>query len=262
MQSADRALRILASFDSERTSLGVSEVADELGIHKSTVSRLMAALQRRGFVRREGERFVPGPELARLAQPADAVASLVARAAPVMERLAAATGEAVTLGVALGHGAAYVAQRDGAHILKVGDWVGRSTTLHSTATGKVLLAFSDLRVDGRLERHTAKTIVDRVALRRELERTRLRGYGLTRNELELGLSAAAAPIFDPAGACIAALAVSGPSFRIARSLTSLGSQCVIAAGDITAALDTRRSRHATGTDNRRPQTSMAIGTPS
>jgi DNA-binding IclR family transcriptional regulator len=222
----------------------------------------MAALQRRGFVRREGERFVPGPELARLAQPADAVASLVARAAPVMERLAAATGEAVTLGVALGHGAAYVAQRDGAHILKVGDWVGRSTTLHSTATGKVLLAFSDLRVDGRLERHTEKTIVDRVALRRELERTRLRGYGLTRNELELGLSAAAAPIFDPAGACIAALAVSGPSFRIARSLTSLGSQCVIAAGDITAALDTRRSRHATGTDNRRPQTSMAIGTPS
>ena len=259
MQSADRALRILASFDSERTSLGVSEVATELGIHKSTVSRLMAALEQRGFVRREGERFLPGLELARLAQAADTVAPLVADAVPVMERLAAATGEAVTLGVPRGQGARYVAQRDGGHILKVGDWVGRSTTLHSTATGKVLLAFSGLRVVGRLERHTAKTIVDRAALGRELERTRLRGYGLTRDELEVGLSAAAAPIFDPAGACIAALAVSGPSFRLARSLTSLGRQCGIAAGEITSALDTRRTRPAT--DNRRSLTSMAIGTP-
>ena len=185
MQSADRALRILASFDSERTSLGVSEVAYELGIHKSTVSRLMATLQRRGFVRREGERFVPGPELARLAQPADTVALLVARAEPAMEWLAAATGEAVTLGVARDHGAGYVAQRDGAHILKVGDWVGRSTTLHSTATGKVLLAFSDLRdVGGSIG--IGPRLSYRVALRRELERTRLRGYGLTRDELEIG----------------------------------------------------------------------------
>ena len=262
MQSADRALRILASFDSERTSLGVSEVAFELGIHKSTVSRLMATLERRGFVRRERGRFVPGPELGRLAQPSDMVALVVARAEPVMEWLASASGEAVTLGVARGHGAGYVAQRDGAHILKVGDWVGRSTTLHSTATGKVLLAFSDLRVVGRLERHTAKTIVDRVALRRELARTRLRGYGVTRDELEIGLSAAAAPIFDPEGACIAALAVSGPSFRIARSLTPLGRQCVIAAREVTAALDAGRSRPATRTDNRRSLTSMAIGTPS
>ena len=260
MQSADRALRILASFDGERTSLGVSEVAYELGVHKSTVSRLMATLERRGFVRREGERFLPGPELGRLAEMADPFAPLVARSAPVMKRLAAGTGEAVTLGVRCGQGARYVAQRDGRHILRVGDWVGRSTTLHSTATGKVLLAFSDPGALGRLERHTAKTIVDRAALRHELERTRLRGFGLMRDELEVGLSAAAAPVFDRAGACVAALAVSGPSFRLARSLTTLGRQCVLAAGEITATLDPGRSRLVP--DNRRSLTSMVIGTPS
>ena len=66
MQSADRALAILATFDEDRADLGVSELAAELGMHKSTVSRLLAVLERRGLVRREGERFAPGPELARL----------------------------------------------------------------------------------------------------------------------------------------------------------------------------------------------------
>ena len=66
MQSADKALAILGAFDESRPDLGVSELAGELGMHKSTVSRLLAALERRGLVRREGERFAPGPELARL----------------------------------------------------------------------------------------------------------------------------------------------------------------------------------------------------
>ena len=91
---------------------------------------------------------------------------------------------------------------------------------------------------GTLERQTAKTIVDPAALERELQRTRLRGYALIRDELEIGLSAVAAPVFDRAGACVAAVAVSGPSFRLARSLASLGEQCVAAAHELTAAVDT------------------------
>ncbi|MGH2996955.1 MAG: helix-turn-helix domain-containing protein, partial [Gaiellaceae bacterium] len=64
MQSADKALAILAAFDEGRPDLGVSELAGELGLHKSTVSRLLATLEKRGLVRREGERFAPGRELA------------------------------------------------------------------------------------------------------------------------------------------------------------------------------------------------------
>ncbi|MGI8974860.1 MAG: IclR family transcriptional regulator [Gaiella sp.] len=259
MQSADRALRILSSFDGERDSLGVTEVAQELGIHKSTVSRLMATLERRGFVRRDGDRFVPGLELARLARSTDPLSPLVERALPIMERLATAPGEAVTLGVRRGNRVLYVAQRDdGARILRVGDWTDRSTPLHSSATGKALLAFSDGRAPGTLERQTPKTIVDPAALERDLQRSRLRGYATIRDELEIGLSAAAAPIFDRAGACVAALAVSGPSFRLARSLASLGEQCVGAANELTVALDGESAVPVT--DNRRRLTSTVSGT--
>lgn len=259
MQSADRALRILASFDAECDSLGITEVAQELGIHKSTVSRLMATLEGRGFVRRDGDRFVPGLELARIARTADPVTPLVDHAVPIMERLASTTGEAVTLGVPRGAGAVYVAQRDGAHILRIGNWVGRSTPLHSSATGKALLAFSETRVVGHLERHTPKTIVEPGLLGRELERTRLRGYAVIRDELEVGLTAAAAPVFDRTSACVAALAVSGPSFRLARSLGSLGEQCVASADELTTALDTGSSHRPT--DNPRRLTSTVSGTP-
>lgn len=259
MQSADRALRILASFDDERDSLGVTEIAQELGIHKSTVSRLMAALERRGFVRREGDRFVPGLELARLARMADPVTALVERALPIMEQLATTTGEAVTLGVRRGNGVWYAAQRDdGARILRVGDWTGRSTPLHSSATGKVLLAFSDARATASLARATPKTIVDPVALERDLQRARLRGYAVIRDELEVGLYAAAAPVFDRTGACIAALAVSGPSFRLARSLASLGEKCVDAADELSATLATGA---VPATDYRRRLTSTVNGNP-
>ena len=260
MQSADRALRILSSFDGERDSLGVTEIAQELGIHKSTVSRLMAALERRGFVRRDGDRFVPGLELARLAQTADPSAALVERALPIMERLATTTGEAVTLGMRRGNRVWYAAQRDDrSRILRVGDWTGRSTRLHCSATGKALLAFSGGDVPELLERETAKTIVDPAALERELQRTRLRGYALIRDELEIGLSAAAAPVFDRAGTCVAAVAVSGPSFRLSRSLASLGEQCVAAAHELTAAVDTAYG--APATDNRRRLTSTVSGNP-
>ena len=250
MQSADRALRILSSFDGIRVSLGVTEVAQELGIHKSTVSRLMAALEQRGFVRREGERFVPGLELARLARAADPVTPLVECALPIMERLAEATGEAVTLGVPRGGKVDYVAQRDGGHIVGVADWTNRSTTIHASASGKVLLAFAGVPVPETLERHTPKTIVDPTALARDLDRTRLRGYAQMRDELEVGLTAVAGPVFDRTGACVAAIAVSGPSFRLARLLGPLSARCVQAAHELTAALE------GSPTADRRRLTSM------
>ena len=257
MQSADRALRILSSFDGGRVSLGVTEVAQELGIHKSTVSRLMAALEQRGFVRRAGDRFVPGLELARLARAADPVTPLVEQALPVMDELASATGEAVTLGVRLGDEVAYVAQRDGAHIVGVADWTNRTTSLHASASGKVLLAFSSASLPVTLSRHTPKTIVDPEALERDLDRTRLRGYAQIRDELEVGLTAVAAPVFDRTGTCVAALALSGPSFRLARSVAHLAVRCTAAADELTAALAgsaTADRRRLTSTTMRRPST--------
>ena len=212
MQSADRALRILSSFDGERDSLGVTEIAQELGIHKSTVSRLMAALERRGFVRRDGNRFVPGLELARLAQASRSVLA-ARRASPADHGAARDDDRARRSRSACAAGTASGTRRSGTTArASSGSATGRAARrrLHSSATGKALLAFSGGDVPEQLERETPKTIVDLPALERELQRTRLRGYAVIRDELEIGLSAAAAPVFDRAGACVAALAVSGP----------------------------------------------------
>lgn len=242
MQSADRALAILSSFGSDRSSLRVSELAAEIGVHKSTVSRLLAALERRGFVRRDGERFIPGIEIVRIARLVSPEETLAATASAALERLAAETGEAAVLGVRRGDDAFFIHQVQGEHILGVvDDWSGRSTPLHVSAVGKAILAFEVEPFTGSLPRFTPRTITEPAALERDLRRSRARGYAVMRDELEDGLSAVAAPVFDESGGCVAAVAVSGPTFRLARSFAPLGESCRATAVEISGRLGARRS---------------------
>jgi DNA-binding IclR family transcriptional regulator len=242
VQSADKALAILAVFDESRQDLGVSELAGELGMHKSTVSRLLATLERRGLVRREGERFAPGPELARLGVLAVRGLTLAGAARLPLELLAERTGETVNLAVRDGDRALNVLQVDAAHFVGVTDWTGRAAPLHATANGKALLAFGDPRSPGKLARLTPRTIVDRNALRAELERTRSAGFAVAVEELELGLHAVAAPVFDANGACVAAVSVSGPAYRLPEPrLPELGGLCAAAADDVSALLGHRKA---------------------
>jgi DNA-binding IclR family transcriptional regulator len=237
VQSADRALQILGSFGPDRRSVGVSELADELGIHKSTVSRLLRTLKRRGFVRPDGARFVPGIEVVRIARLASPEEELAAAAGPALAELAADTGETVVLGVRRGDDAYFVRQVQGSgHILGVAeDWAGRSTPLHVSAIGKAILAFAREPYTGALERLTPHTITDQAALESELRRVRLRGWATLRDELEVGLTAVGAPVFDAGGDCIAGVSVTGPTFRLGRSVRRLGERCRACAAEITRA---------------------------
>jgi DNA-binding IclR family transcriptional regulator len=242
MQSADKALAILAAFDEGRPDLGVSELATELGMHKSTVSRLLATLERRGLVRRAGERFAPGPELARLGALALRGMALVATARASLERLAGITGETVNLAVPDGERALNVLQVDAAHFVGVTDWTGRAAPLHATANGKALLAFGAAELPRRLPRLTPRTVVDRSALRAELERARNAGFAVAVEELELGLNAVAAPVHGALGACVAAVSVSAPAYRLPEPrLPAVGELCVAAGNEVSARLGFQRA---------------------
>lgn len=242
MQSADRALAILTAFDDGRADLGVSELAAELGMHKSTVSRLLAALERRGLVRRQGERFAPGPELARLGTLALRGLTVEGAARAPLELLAERTGETVNLAVRDGDRALNVLQVDASHFVGVTDWTGRAAPLHASANGKALLAFGDRAATRKLARLTPRTIVDRRALRVELERTRAAGFAVAVEELELGLHAVAAPVFDAGGSCVAAVSVSGPAYRLTEPrLPGVGELCAATASDVSARLGHRRA---------------------
>ena len=240
MQSADRALAILAAFSGARPELGVSELAAELGMHKSTVSRLLAVLQARGLVRRDGDRFSPGPELARLGAVAVNSLALMQVAREPLRRLAEQTGETVNLAVRQGNQALNVHQVQTAHFVGMTDWIGRSAPLHATANGKVLLAFGAAEPPAELERLTATTITDPAALDTELGEVRRRGHAIAMEELEVGLHAVAAPVFDCFGECIAAVSVSGPSYRLV-ALPAAGEACAASAAEISECLGYRRA---------------------
>jgi DNA-binding IclR family transcriptional regulator len=234
LQSADKALAILATFSPERSSLRVSELARELGLHKSTVSRLLAILQARGLVRREGNGFAPGPELARLGALAVSSLPLAQVARQPLGRLAEVTGETVNLAMRRGEEAVNVLQVQTAHFVGMTDWTGRGAPLHATANGKVLLAFGDGPPPVRLPALTDRTIVDRAALEAELADVRMKGYATASEELEIGLVAVAAPVLDSLGTCAGAVSVSGPSYRL--EPTSAAEPCVATAAEISKLL--------------------------
>src|SRR5206468_3420191 len=199
LPSADLVLATLATFSPERRSVRVSELARELGLHKSTVSRLLSILQARELVRRDGNTFAPGPELARLGALAVSSLPLAQVARQPLGRLAEDTGETVNLAIRRGEDAVNVLQVQTAHFVGMTDWTGRGAPLHATANGKVLLAFGDGPPPARLPALTERTIVDRTALRAELAGVRRRGYATASEELEIGLVAVAAPVLDSLG---------------------------------------------------------------
>ena len=195
-QAIDRAAELLVSVVESSRPLGVGELAASSGLPKSTTSRLVGALERRGLVQRAGDRRVaPGPVLLRFAHQ-DRSVSLVELALPALRTLAELSGETINLGVPTPLGVEHLAQEDSRHFMGGTNWVGRRVPYDSTANGKVLKAFTSRTAEGSAIRE--------------------RGYASAVDELEQGLAAIAAPIFGPDGDVVAALSISGPTIRLTR----------------------------------------------
>jgi IclR family transcriptional regulator, acetate operon repressor len=241
-QSAERVLALLTSFDDSRAELGVTEMAGLIGVHKSTASRLAAALERAGLLTRTGRRFRLGVEVIRLGSLALRSFDLVAAMQPAMDGLSRQTGETVNLAVPDGPEVLNVAEVPSAYILSSsGGWIGRRTAPHAAANGKVLMAYGAIAIPPRLERYTAQTITAADALEAELAAVRRDGYAAAVAELEEGLVAVASPVFDGTGACVAALSVSGPAYRMKpEALGDLGRRCAAASVGAARLVDSAR----------------------
>ncbi len=234
LRTADRALQILQQFRRPGQAWTVSAIAEQLGLHRSTASRLISTLQARGFLERAGgEGLRLGPEAIRLGTIAIAGSELMALAAPIIEALAEQTGEAVTLAVASGGEVLTVAEAAGKHFVSSRDWIGVATPAHCTADGKVLLAFGALApATGQLPALTPTTIVDAAALDRQLAAVRRRGWATSYGELESGLNGIAVPVHS-SEQCVAALYISGPEYRFTGTFEDrLAPGCLEAAGEL------------------------------
>jgi DNA-binding IclR family transcriptional regulator len=255
LQSVQRAIAILKSFSFDRPERGVGDISLELGLHKSTVSRLMRTLERGGLLARSpgNKRYRLGIDLIGLA--AQVVSHLDVRevARPILRQLADTCQESVNLSV-LDSGQVINVEQfvpPNRQVSNIG-WVGRRMLAHGTAAGKVLLAYvSDDDLDRilpcHLERFTPYTITDREQLRQELSRVREQGYAVAREELEEGLNAIAAPVRNHAGQVIATVSVAGPAYRVTPDLFShLAAESVFAADTISEQLGYRRQQGAAG----------------
>ncbi|NUP73080.1 MAG: IclR family transcriptional regulator [Sinomonas sp.] len=210
------ALEILA----KEGSAAVGDVAERMGVHKSTASRILGALENHGFVQQSTRRgkYQLGVGLLRVASSIPRRLSLVHTARPVLEDLAQRFGETVNLAVRRDVYAVNVDQAMGSANLATYDWIGNLTPLHATSSGKVFLAYlHSTERDELFRRFELKAFTPRTLNREQLEKEFPaiveRGYASTQGELEDGLNAVAAPVFGHTGDLIGAVSLSGPAFR-------------------------------------------------
>jgi IclR family transcriptional regulator, KDG regulon repressor len=225
IQAVINAIRLLETFRDEEEQ-GVTSLAKRLDLHKNNVFRLLATLEQLGYIEQcaESDRYRLGVRSLELGQSFGRSRNLLRRARPVLDELALTCGESTHLGLLRDMQVVHVEGRSPERLVLTGTRVGRALPAHCTALGKVLLGCSPSGVlesfdrkivaGGNLPKLTSATICDPAKFFEHLRTVAVRGYALDLEECEPGLSCAAAPIFDGDGELVAAISISGPSFRI------------------------------------------------
>ncbi len=237
VQALDRAFAVLDLLGESDTPLGLAQVASSLQLHKSTAPRFLMVLERHHMVERTGSgKFRLGLRLFDFGNKAIEQYDLRDRAQPHLRRLVAETEETAHLCILEQARVIYIDKIEPARSVRMITRIGASNPIHCTAVGKAMLAFlaedriADIIRRTRFERFTPRTIANAEALRAEIEKTRRRGYAVDDEELEEGLRCIAVPVLDAQRQPVAAISISGPSFRVtAQKLPSIANhllQCV------------------------------------
>lgn len=223
-QAVDRAAQLLALVVQADEPVSFTELVDVTGLARSTTSRLLAALENNHLLERTASgAYISGPLFALYAARHDPWSQVARLADPILEQVGALTGETVNLAVPRADTVVQIAQVNATYMLGARDWMRVTVPPHCSALGKVLYAFDGLVLpDGPLEQLTDRSLATSTALRREIVTIRRRGFAATREELEIGLDAVAAPVHGRDGNVIAAIGISGPSPRLRDHLEELG----------------------------------------
>jgi IclR family transcriptional regulator, acetate operon repressor len=239
LQSVERAMDVLEAFSADHPEWGVNELSRELGLHRTILSRLATTLASRGLLVRlpDSGRYRLGARLIAIAAQVTTLMGVREVARPYLKELAEACGETVSLCVLEGTREIDLEQiaPTGRMVLASG-WLGRrAAAAHCTASGKCLLAFLpaselDFFLKGDLETFTEQTIVDPDALRAELQAVRENGYATAFEELEIGLNAVAAPVFNHLGSVVCSVGIAGPAYRLSHDVAM---SCVARLRDTT-----------------------------
>jgi IclR family transcriptional regulator, KDG regulon repressor len=215
IRSVERALDVLLCFAGESQGLGVTQIAEKVGLYKSTVHRILAALEAKGFVRQDGVtgRYHLGLKTLELASGYLTSGDVPAVAYPEMVALRDRTQETVSLYVRDGFERVRVQRAEGPLAVRRVVGLGERLPLYLGASGKVLLAWAQPLDRAAILNQILPPDFDRSALATAIAEALRQGWAVSLEERESGVASVAAPVLDRMGRCVAALAISGPVNR-------------------------------------------------
>ena len=248
MQLVERVFAVLRVVAADGGA-SVTQIAQQTGLAKSTVSRICATLEQLTMVERLSGRepgsrgFRIGRGLVELVANVPPVETLAIIAQPYLLALQEAIGESVALTLPEGDNAYVITQTTSQQAIQVRDWTGIRIPMYAQSTGRIFLAERTAAALDRylaqpLTPYTSQTLCDPAALRQVLNQVRAQGYAWVFEEFEEGLTALAVPVRDATGQVVAAVNVFGPSFRFPAKdqQATITRQTVITAQQIAARL--------------------------
>lgn len=231
IRAAVRALAIFDAFDNEHLSLSLPEIAERIGMPKTTAFRLIDTLERTGFlVRMDNQRYCLSLKLARLGGLVRSTLNIRAIARPTMLDVNEQTSETITLNAIVGNDRMVLDAVDTPSPLMSMARPGERLPLLVSASARILMAYMrPERLEQVLAANVRSNPFDRAAFDREVARFRRQGYGISRGQRVPGLTAVAVPIFDINNEVHYCLSLTGPSVRVDSRDQQLA-QIMIAAG--------------------------------
>lgn len=222
VQSIDRALTIIEVLSNYNEGLGVTEISQQVDLHKSTVYRLLSTLIYKGYVVQdmESNKYKITLKLFELGSKKVESMDLLSASKTFTRKLMEVVNEVVHLVVRDGNEIVYIDKVEANNTIRMASTIGKRGPMYCTATGKVILAFmpesqcANILNNSNLEFKTDKTIVEMDALKNQLKEINKMGYAIDDEENELGVRCVGAPIFNRKGEIEGAISVSGPSTRV------------------------------------------------
>jgi IclR family transcriptional regulator, KDG regulon repressor len=247
LSSVANAILLMKTFSDEQSEMGISALAERLGLAKSTVHRLASTLVEAGMLEQNKEtgKYRLGLAVFELGSLVRRKIDISLEAKPWLMTLREQTGETVDLSILDHGGVVCVNFLESKKVNRTSSGIGLRKPVHCTAEGKALIAFQppmliERIINAGLERRTPRTMIDPAALREELAKVRARGYATDDEEYELGVRGIASPIRDDSGNSVAAVGVNGPAQRLTKNrLRALAGHVNAAAKAISVRLGDR-----------------------
>lgn len=221
-QLIDRLLDILELLSLEKDGLGVTEIGNRTGLHKSTVHRIVSALAERGYIEKIPERSVYriGLKLVDISSVYLNSVELKTEATPYLRELAAKFGQPAHLAILDGADAVYIDKVDILNNIRLYSQIGRRIPAYCSALGKCLLSgLHEVEIEEIVSRCSFKKFTDKTLDREELmhqiRAVQANGYAVDDEEHEEGIRCIAAPIMDYREKIVAAVSIAGPAAAIA-----------------------------------------------